>query len=388
MANRSQRSSVPRASLWVSCENFAPRRMRGDMKHILLRKTNILFVFVVAGFVVQYFNQTPSVVFSINLLAIFPSSFLMGIGLKSMRMRYNGLVQAVFYMTFGNVVNLVTAIILLRKRQIRLLQTSLIGGILSNMHLMLGLGFLAGGIRAQERIYSDDMASVFGSLLTLSVAGLVLPTASQLLAKPVADGIVKQSRAIAIVFIIVYFGLLYLQFYTHYSLFNSVENDNYEEELQEADDEELKVSSAILVMVISATFIGFNTYFAVNSLEGLLNTTNLTTSFVGIVLLPLFTNDLEPIQAAYKGDMDLCLQTTVGKCIQNTMFVIPLVVIIGWGMRIDEMTLYFNGFDVTALFASTLYITFLTNNGKSNWFEGIALLGMFVIISISAYYIE
>ncbi|KAH7396190.1 hypothetical protein BKA66DRAFT_409276 [Pyrenochaeta sp. MPI-SDFR-AT-0127] len=358
------------------------------MKHILLRKTNILFVFVVAGFVVQYFNQTPSVVFSINLLAIFPSSFLMGIGLKSMRMRYNGLVQAVFYMTFGNVVNLVTAIILLRKRQIRLLQTSLIGGILSNMHLMLGLGFLAGGIRAQERIYSDDMASVFGSLLTLSVAGLVLPTASQLLAKPVADGIVKQSRAIAIVFIIVYFGLLYLQFYTHYSLFNSVENDNYEEELQEADDEELKVSSAILVMVISATFIGFNTYFAVNSLEGLLNTTNLTTSFVGIVLLPLFTNDLEPIQAAYKGDMDLCLQTTVGKCIQNTMFVIPLVVIIGWGMRIDEMTLYFNGFDVTALFASTLYITFLTNNGKSNWFEGIALLGMFVIISISAYYIE
>lgn len=71
---------------------------------------------------------------------------------------------------------------------------------MSNMHLMLGLGFLAGGIRAQERAYNETLASIFGSLLTLSVAGLVLPTASQLLAKPVADGIVRQSRAIAIVF--------------------------------------------------------------------------------------------------------------------------------------------------------------------------------------------
>lgn len=231
---------------------------------------------------------------------------------------------------------------------------------------MLGLGFLAGGIREQERNYNNDMASIFGSLLTLSVAGLVLPTASQLLANPVADGIVKQSRAIAIVFIIVYFGLLYLQFYTHYNLFTSIENQE-DDSLQGEEEEKLKISSAIAAMVISSTFIGFNTYFAVNSLEGLLNTTSLTTSFVGIVLLPLFTNDLEPIQAAYKGDMDLCLQTTVGKCIQTTMFVIPLVVVIGWGMKIDEMTLYFDGFDVTALFASTLYITFLTSNGRSNW---------------------
>jgi Ca2+:H+ antiporter len=149
-------------------------------------------------------------------------------------------------------------------------------------------------------------------------------------------------------------------------MFASVEYPDDDQDIEERDNEVLETSSAIAVIAASTVFVGFNTYFAVNSLEGLLNTTNLTTSFVGIVLLPIFTNDPEPIQAAYKGDMDLCLQTTVGKCIQTTMFVIPLVVIIGWGMKIDEMTLFFNGFDVTALFASALYITFLTNNGKSN----------------------
>jgi Ca2+:H+ antiporter len=231
---------------------------------------------------------------------------------------------------------------------------------------MLGLGFVAGGIHRMEQTYSNDLASIFGSLLTLSVAGLVLPTASQLLATPVAGGIVKQSRAIAIVFVIVYLGLLYYQLKSHWALFAPVENDEEDLYTEEDDNHVMTSSSAVVVITISTVFVGFNTYFAVNSLEGLLKSTGLTTSFVGIVLLPLFTNDPEPIQSAYKGDMDLCLQTTVGKCIQTTMFVIPLVVIIGWGMNIDEMTLYFNGFDVTALFASTLYIAFLTNNGKSN----------------------
>jgi Ca2+:H+ antiporter len=231
---------------------------------------------------------------------------------------------------------------------------------------MLGLGFVAGGIRRMEQSYNNDLASIFGSLLTLSVAGLVLPTASQLLATPVAGGIVKQSRSIAIVFILVYVGLLYYQLWSHTAIFASVENLDDDRDIEERNKKTLGTSSSIAVIAVSTVFVGFNTFFAVNSLEGLLDTTNLTIGFVGIVLLPLFTNDLEPIQAAYTGDMDLCLQATVGKCIQTTMFVIPLVVIIGWGMKIDEMTLYFNGFDVTALFASTLYIAFLTNNGKSN----------------------
>lgn len=236
------------------------------------------------------------------------------------------------------------------------------------MHLMLGLGFLAGGLRAMERGYNETVANIFGSLLTLAVTGLVLPTASQLLAKPVAGGIVNQSRSISVVFIVVYFGLLYFQLWTHSPLMESIEVlEDEDDDSSRPNHDQLGVTSAIAVIALSTTFIGFNTYFAANSLEGLLNQTGLTTSFVGIVLLPLFTNDLEPIMAGYHGDLDLCLQATVGKCIQTTLFVIPVVVIIGWGMGVDEMTLVFNGFDVAALLSSAIYIAFLTNNGKSNW---------------------
>ncbi|KAF2266640.1 hypothetical protein CC78DRAFT_614821 [Lojkania enalia] len=293
----------------------------------------------------QYiFFALHQLIFAINLLATSPSPILIGVGLKSMRQRYGGMVEAVLYMAFGSAVNLVTSVILLRKRQIKLLQTLLIRGILSNMHLMLGLGFVAG-----------------------AVTGLILPTASQLLAKPVTGRIVKQSCSIAIVFNLVYFGLLWFQLKTNHSLFETYCNVEEEETGVTRRKKQLRVGSAIAIIAVSTTFVGFNTYFAVNSLEGLLNQTDLTASFVSIVLLPLFTNDLEPIMAAYRGGMDLCLQVTVGKCIQNTLFVIPVVVIIGWGRGIDEMMLNFNGFDVAALFSSALYIAFLTNDGKSDW---------------------
>jgi Ca2+:H+ antiporter len=75
--------------------------MRSDFKTIAAHKFNVLFIFVVIGFIVQYTNQSPSVIFAINLIAVLPSSLLMGIGLRSMKARYGKLVQAILYMTFG-----------------------------------------------------------------------------------------------------------------------------------------------------------------------------------------------------------------------------------------------------------------------------------------------
>lgn len=226
---------------------------------------------------------------------------------------------------------------------------------------MFGLGFLAGAIRAKENRFNEMVAQIYGSLLTLAITSLVLPTASQLLAKPVPGGILNQSRSISVVFIVVYFGLLFFELRTH----SSVLVDDYGEYKDSSPP--LEAVTAITIVTLSTTLVGLNTYFAANSLDGLLNQTGLTISFVGIVLLPLLTNDLEPIMAGYHGNLDLCLRVTVGKCIQTIVFVVSVIVIIGWGMDVDEMTPSFNGFDVTALLSSAVYIAFHINNGKSNW---------------------
>jgi hypothetical protein len=103
MADKTKSSPLPTVHLPKEphAADLALGTPRGDLQHIFLRYTNILFVFVAAGFAVQYTQQRGTVVFAINLIAVFPSSVLMGVGLKSMRLHYGGIVQAVLYMTPG-----------------------------------------------------------------------------------------------------------------------------------------------------------------------------------------------------------------------------------------------------------------------------------------------
>ena len=73
----------------------------GDLRLIAYRYSNLLLPFVPVAFAVQYTHQDSSIVFAMNLIAIFPCSFLMGIGLKSIGQEYGDLVKVILYMTFG-----------------------------------------------------------------------------------------------------------------------------------------------------------------------------------------------------------------------------------------------------------------------------------------------
>ena len=130
---------------------------------------------------------------------------------------------------------------------------------------------------------------------------------------------------------------------------------------------QLTVWTAIGTIVISTVLIAFNTQFATESINGLLNQAGLTPTFVGLVILPLLSNDLTTLIVAYKDEMDLSLALTIGKCMQTAMMVVPLVVVIGWGMRVD-MTLQFNGFEVVSLFASILIVNHIMQDGRSTWY--------------------
>lgn len=112
--------------------------------------------------------------------------------------------------------------------------------------------------------------------------------------------------------------------------------------------------------------MGFHTTFATDSLQSLMDHTGMTKTFVGIVVLPLLTNDLEPIKAAWTNKMDLLVAVTIGKCLQTALFVIPVMVLIAWAMGMDGMSLSFDGFEVATLLALVLYIDFMILDGRTN----------------------
>ncbi len=267
---------------------------------------------------------------------------------------------------------------------------------------MTGLGFFVGGLQRVEQHFNVRIAQLLGSLLFLAAMSIVVPTISPLVVNTSREGILRQAHGTAIMLLLSYCFWLYFQLRTHAEWFRepsqhdpplqpkpetahkamavvgakaaaTVDGDFTKDHMVEdkVEDEkqkpQLSVWTAIGTIIISTVLIAFNTQFATESINGLLNQAGLTPTFVGLVILPLLSNDLTTLIIAYQDEMDLSLALTIGKCMQTAMMVVPLVVFIGWGMRVD-MTLQFNGFEVVSLFASILIVNHIMQDGRSTWY--------------------
>ena len=90
-------------------------------------------------------------------------------------------------------------------------------------------------------------------------------------------------------------------------------------------------------------------------------------TFLALVILPIIGNDPTTVVVAMKDKMDLALAITLGKCVQTTLMVIPLTVILGWILGIESMTLDFGSFEVVIMFASIIVVNYMIHDGKSHW---------------------
>ena len=277
---------------------------------------------------------------------------------------------------------------------------------------MTGLAFFVGGLQRSEQHFNVRIAQLLGSLLFLAAMSIVVPTISPLVVSTSREGILRQAHGTAIMLLLSYCFWLYFQLRTHVDLFREpsphdpplkpkpknafkamgvvgakaagtmggalIKEQMVEHMLVDIvedvkEEPQLTVWTAIGMIVISTVLIAFNTQFATESIDGLLNQARLTPTFVGLVILPLLSNDPTTLIVAYKDKMDLSLELTMGKCMQTALMVVPLVVIIGWGMGVENMTLQFNGLEVASLFASILIVNHIVQDGRSTWYADSSL---------------
>ena len=120
-------------------------------------------------------------------------------------------------------------------------------------------------------------------------------------------------------------------------------------------------------LVIVTVFLGFNTIFAVDSIDGLTQRTVLTQSFVGLVLLPLLSCNPHSIILAAKDEMPTSFAISISSSVQLLLGMLPLAVIIGWFRHNDQMTLHFDGFQVVSLAISIFILKYIISHGRSHW---------------------
>ena len=151
---------------------------------------------------------------------------------------------------------------------------------------------------------------------------------------------------------------------------------------------QLSLWVAIFTLGISTAIIALCAEYMVDSINYLTDEGGISKTFVGLILLPIVGNAAEhatAVTVACKDKMDLAIGVAVGSSMQVALLVIPFVVILGWIMGNDMMTLQFDGFQIAILFVSVLLVNYLIQDGKSHWLEGILLQILYMIIAIAAW---
>lgn len=360
---------------------------------------NVLLVFVPLGIVAGALHWDSTVVFVFNFLAIVPLASLLSFATEELAATLGQALGGLMNATFGNAVELIVSIIALKDKQIRVVQASMLGSILSNILLVLGCCFLVGGIRYPEQSFNSTVASTMSSLMTVSSASLIIPAtlyASLSSAKEShkTENILFLSHWTAIILLVLYIIYLFFQLKSHAHLFEEVNNETagdpeHAGEHEDEEDEEhlLNPWAASVALVVVTILVAICADYLVGSIDSIVEKTGMSRTFIGLILIPIVGNAAEHVTAvvvAFKGKMDLAIGVAIGSSLQIALFVTPFLVLLGWIMNV-EMTLHFHIFETVAFFISGLVVTFLIQDGKSNYLEGCLCLGMYLILALAFY---
>lgn len=155
-----------------------------------------------------------------------------------------------------------------------------------------------------------------------------------------------------------------------------------------SEEHHLSKTGAIILLAFTTGLVAACAEFLISSIEAVTESSSIGEVFIGLIVLPIVGNAAEHITAitvAMKNKMDLAIHVAVGSSIQVSLFITPIVVMLGWAMEKD-MSLYFTMFETVCLFVSTFIVNFLVLDGRSNYLEGALLFAVYVIIGLVAFF--
>src|ERR1700732_1926314 len=336
---------------------------------------NWLLVFIPASLIAELTHQ-PLLTFTTAALAIIPLAGLIGRATDQLAMCVGPQLGGLLNATFGNLTELIVA-----AGQFEVVKASLIGSIVGNLLLVLGLSLFVGGLRCGEQAFSARAAGVHTGSLVLAVAGLGVPAllmaASPKL--PTGDREIVSAGVAATLIVLYAAALIFMQF-TSAHLFRTPAS---------SERPELSRVRALGVLLGAALLVGLESELLVSALNPALETIKISPIFVGLILIPVIGNAAEHASAVFfaiRNKVDVTLEIAVGSSTQVALFVAPAMVFISLAMG-RPMDFVFTGFEIGAVFIATLIIAVISRDGHSNWLEGLQLIGVYVIIALAAFFL-
>lgn len=367
----------------------------------------LLLIFTPIAIALEFTNTDHIVMFVVASVALIPLAKLIGDSTEHLSVHYGATLGSLLNVTFGNAAEIIIAIVAINAGLIDLVKASITGAILGNILLIFGLSILAGGIRYKEQYFSQENVGLQSSMLFLAIIGLAIPTilVNTLNADSANTSIQNQlniqilSDILAFLLLAIYIAGIIFTFFTHKHLFLTQSHFDHKKDQKEGRVQEEGYSSSTTSWSKrkSFLFLGLSMAGVIAISEILVGSVEVTAKqfgfgelFVGAIIIGIVGNAAEHSSAivlARKGKIELSIGIAAGSGTQIALFVVPILVIAGILMN-QPFSLVFTLFELVTIFLAAIILNLISRDGKSNWFEGILLTFVYVIIAIGFFFIK
>lgn len=348
---------------------------------------NWLLVFVpVSAALDRVAGVSPALVFFTAALAIVPAAKLIVAGTEQIATRTGDAVGGLLNATFGNLPELIIALVALRAGLMDMVRASIIGAILANLLLALGVSLMVGGLRYHNEEFNAGAARVYSSMMLLAVISLAAPAAYERIFSGAEFAAQVQAVNARLAFLLLAVYVLYLLFMlrTHKEQFTTEGGHGAEHEA----GHHWSLGRALGTLVGASVLAAWMSEILVGAAEGTGEALGMSQTFIGMILVAVVggaAESLSAIAAAGKNKLDLTMGIVYGSCIQIALFVAPVLVIASRFIAPEPLDLSFGRVELGLLFLAVLIGASVGNDGRGNWFKGAQLLAFYAIIGILLY---
>jgi len=341
-----------------------------------------LLVFFPIALAVKLLNLGGPWLFITSAIAIIPLAKILSTATEQMVIRVGPGLGGLLNATFSNAVEMIIAFFALQAGLYEVVKASITGSIIGNVLFVLGLSFFLGGLGREKQTFNKTASGVSISQLILAASALLVPAAFVLTTPSDSlTGDLKEelSIGVAIILLISYAAQLVFFLRTHKHLYAGQEDET-------AHAWTLKHSLSVLL--VTTVLVGVMADILVEGLAYLTDTLGLTQLFVGVILVALVGSAAENVAAviaAIKNKIELSVNIAMNSTLQIAMFVAPVLILLGFFLG-KPLDLVFNTFEVVAVVVTMLIAGAITQDGESNWFEGIQLLSAYAILVVAFFF--
>ncbi len=353
-----------------------------------------LGIFIPIAVALELAHASPVLVFLAAALGVIPTAAVMGEATEHIAAKTGPGIGGLLNVTFGNAPELIIALFALKEGLQEVVKASIVGSIIGNILLVLGAAMLVGGLKRDKQVFNRTAANAQSVMLLLALCALILPAVFQLVHGGGLPGVGEErvdfgseleqlSFAVAIVLMVSYAAGLVFSLKTHRAVFNP-----YEAEPEEHEGG-WSTKRSIVSLAVAAVLVGVMSEVLVGSITEASETIGLSEFFVGVFVVAIVGNAAEhwvAVLVAAKDKMDLAVSIAIGSSAQIALFVAPLLVLLSFVIGPSPMALVFNGYELGGLVFAVLIANFVTQDGESNWFEGVQLLALYVVLGLVFFF--